>query len=152
MYQLCHIGRKSCAGKCHRWRSPARILVGNCHNNLVMHVCFSFLAGNDTLVILALQWLNRAGEACQGERGWQEAGAGTGRRGSAPGGVRQVYLVGSGKREMSETSWPGQSLWLRGEGKVTKPNERENYHFLLDIRPKLLSGEVITIRRSSIGA
>ena len=63
-----------------------------------------FLAGNDTLVILALQWLNRAGEACQGERGWQEAGAGTGRRGSAPGGVGQVYLVGSGKREMSETS------------------------------------------------
>ena len=79
-------------------------LQGNYHHNLVIHVCFSFLAGNDTLVIHALQWLNRAGEACQGERGWQEAGAGTGRRGSAPGGVRQVYLVGSGKREMSEAS------------------------------------------------
>ena len=71
---------------------------------IVIYVCFSFLAGNDTLVIHALQWLNRAGEACQGERGWQEAGAGTGRRGSAPGGVRQVYLVGSRKREMSEAS------------------------------------------------
>ena len=113
MYELCNFPRMSLKftsfvtleGRAVQESATVDVrLQGNYHHNLVIHVCFSFLAGNDTLVIHALQWLNRAGEACQGERGWQEAGAGTGRRGSAPGGVRQVYLVGSGKREMSETS------------------------------------------------